>query len=572
MPLPEGNIDWPPPATKPAADLYTRYEAWYSGDPEKLSSVYGQFPGLAGIGDDAPKGVPDTQRGGRFVGSLMRGVQRAFWGAPVSAGQVRNHKVHVPLASDIASTSADLLYGEVPEITLPGVDKSAPSQKLLDEMLIEANLAAVLLEAAEIGAAYGGSYIRVRWDVQLSPDAPLFDALPPDSGVPEFRAGRLSAVTFWRLLSRPDGRFWTHLERHEPGRVAHAVYASSTEGKLGRRMALTDHDETAPFAMIVDPGDGETIATGAAGLTAEYFPNMLPNRDLRGQPLGRSDYAGPVMQMLDALDEAWTSWLRDLRLGKGRIVVPRQYTQSRGRGRGAIFDPEQEVFEAIDALDNGDGGLKLQVVQFAIRVDEHDRTTRALVEQAVRGAGYSAQSFGEVDEVAATATEVNSRDSRSMRTRAKKSLYARGPLRRIVFTALQVWKAKLASPNIGDVKTDEPPTVTFPDGVAPDPLSLAQTLQMLDAATAVSTYQKVKRLNPDWAEPDVLAEVDKILKEKQPPAVAVPGSTGGFGHGPDGPLKPNQGEKPGGPPANGDKAGGNKPPAAAAPAGQPVKQ
>lgn len=558
MPLPETNVAWPPPAEKPAEQLYTRYEAWYSGDAEKLSAAYGQFPGLFGGADDMPKGVPGQERGGRFTGALLRGAQRVFWGAPVSVGQVRNHKVHVPLASDIAMTSADLLFGEMPEITLPDVDRKSPGQKTLDELLEEANLAAVLLEAGEIAAAFGGSYVRVRWDVVLSPDAPIYDALPPDCAVPEWRAGRLSAVTFWRELSRPDGRFWTHLERHEPGRVLHGVYASSTQGKLGRRMALTDHDETAPFAMLLDAGSVDTISTGAEGLTAEYLPNMRPNRDLRGSPLGRSDYAGAVEGMLDALDEAWTSWLRDLRLGKGRLVVPRQYTASRGRGRGAVFDPEQEVFESIDALDNGDGGLKLQVVQFAIRVDEHDRTTRAIVEQCVRGAGYSAQAFGQDDQVAATATEVNSRDSRSNRTRQKKSLYARGPLRRIIFTGLQVWAAKLKSENVNDVPIDRPPVVVFPDGVAIDPLQMAQTLQMLDAATAISTEQKVKRLNPDWSKEDVDAEVQRILDEKKPPAVIEPGGAA-TGHGPDGPLKPDAGEKPGG--ANGGPGG--KPAAAA---------
>jgi hypothetical protein len=545
MPLPDRNVDWPPPATKPAAELYTRYEAWYSGDPEKLAAAYGQFPGLSsGVDMDVPAGQP-RPAGGRFTGSLLRGVQRVFWGTPVSSGQVRNHKVHVPLASDIAMTSADLLFGEMPAIDLPELKKGHPAQKVLDELLAEANLAAVLLEAGEIASAFGGAYIRVRWDTVLSPDAPLFDVIPPDAAVPEFRAGRLSAVTFWRQLDRPDGRHWTHLERHEPGRVMHGLYASTTEGKLGRRMELVDHDETAPFAMLVDSGSDDTISTGATGLTAEYLPNMLPNRDLRGQPLGRSDYAGPVMQMLDSLDEAWTSWLRDLRLGKGRVVVPRTYTTSRGRGRGAVFDPEQEIFEAVDALDNGEKGLQLQVVQFAIRVDEHDRTTRALVEQAVRGAGYSAQSFGEVDEVAATATEVNSRDSRSMRTRGKKALYARGPVRRIVHTAMQVWAAKLKPDEVRDVPVDRPPTVTFPDGVATDAETIGRTLQMLDAARAISTEQKVKRLNPDWPQEDIDAEVAKILKEQQPPAVIEPGGTD-TGHGKDGPLRPDQGDDPAG--------------------------
>jgi hypothetical protein len=549
MPLPDRNVTWPPPAERQALDLYERWGAWYAGDPEALSRAYEKFPGLAGPSaeSDGKVGLPQSAR---FLGGLIGGVvQRAFWGQPVSRGQLKSHKVHVPLAGDIATTSADLLFGETPAFELlddkgKRRKKNDPTQQALDEINEEANLAAVLLEAGEIAAAFGGAYIRVRWDTVISPDAPLYDAIPPDAAVPEWRAGRLSAVTFWRNLERVDGKWWRHLERHEPGRVLHGLFMSGDETRLGRPMALTDHDETAGFAMLVDAGDGQTVTTGADGLTAEYLPNMRPNRSLRGSPLGRSDYDGGVAGVLDALDEAWTSWLRDLRIGKGRLIVPRQYVQSRGRGRGAVFDPDQEVFEAIDAVDNGEGNLKLSNVQFAIRVDEHSRTCRALTEQAVRGAGYAAQTFGESDAIAATATEVNAREGRSMRTRSKKLLYARGPVGRIAYAGLQVWLAKLAPARVKDVKPARP-AVNWPDGVAVDQESIARTLQMFHAAEAISTYEKVKIRNPDWEEDQIQAEVDRILKEKAPPQVVEPGSTG-TGQGLDGPASGDDDEMPAG--------------------------
>ncbi|MEV7684268.1 phage portal protein, partial [Streptomyces sp. NPDC088341] len=469
MPLPAVNLEWPPPSTKEPRKLYDRWQAWYSGDPEQLARVHADVPGLGGD-SDIPRGQPGV--GARFVNALLQGRPRAFWGTPVTPGQVRSHKLHVPLAGDIASTSADVLYGEPPTFEVPDAKTTGKAtQDRLDDIAEEANLAAVLLESGETGSAYGGSYLRVSWDPVLA-DCPLWDVIPPDCAVPEWRGGRLHAVTLWRDLESPDGRHWRHLERHEQGRVLHGLYASADEGKLGRRLKLVDHDATAPFALIVDPEDGQTVTTGASGLACEYVPNMRPNRLLRGSALGRSDYAG-IEPMLDSLDEAWTSWLRDLRLGKGRLVVPRAYTMSRGRGRGTTFDPEREVFEAVDAIDNGDGPLKMSVVQFAIRVEEHSRTCREITAEAVRGAGYSAQTFGQNDEVAATATEVNARQGRTASTRGKKQLYARGPLARLARATLEIDAAKFGRKP--GVNPELRPAVRWQDGVPFDIKATART-------------------------------------------------------------------------------------------------
>jgi hypothetical protein len=567
MPLPDRNVEWPPPAEAAAAKLYQRWGAWYAGDPEQLTAVYSNTAGIGDLGGELPKGQPT---GPRFLAGLQRGVQRMFWGTSPSPGQVRGHKLHVPLASDIAMTSADLVFGEPPEFV---IDDDAPAaggddpkakpkpkgkgnktQERLDEILDESNAHAVWLEGGETASGYGGTYWRVRWDPVIA-ECPLFDALPPDSAVPEWRGGRMVAVTLWRYLDRFDGRVWRHLERHEPGRILHAVYRSTEADKLGVRKRLQDHPETAAFALALDAGSDEQVTTGAKGLSVEYMPNMRPHRVLRGSPLGRSDYAG-VEPVLDALDEAWTSWIRDLRLGKGRLVVPRSYVQSLGRGRGATFDAEREIFEAVDAITSPDGGLAISNVQFAIRVEEHSRTCRELTTQALRGAGYAAQTFGETDTVAATATEVTTREAASYRTRAKKILYARGPLSRLAMTALEIDVAKFGTKGI----TPSRPTLKFPDGVAVDTEALARTLQLLQAAEAASIETRVKLFNPDWQDDEIKAEVIRIKDESgKPPPVPPPGAGAGApGQGPDGPTGPGGAPtdpgKPNGPPT-GDKPG-----------------
>lgn len=520
MPLPDTNVDWPPKDTTQASKLVDKWQAWYSGDPDHLAKVYSTSVS-PGIGVQDPRALvrPSTMRGG-----VIGVAARFFWGAPPQAGSLASAKLHIPLPADVAATSADLLFGEPPGIIAP--DGEDATQKRLDFVIADGGLHSSLLEAAETIAALGGGYLRITWDPEVA-GYPLVDGIPPDAAIPTFRSGRLVAVTFWRKLAPlADGKItWRHLELHEPGRVWHGLYATTSEDKLGRSMPLADHPETEPFAELVGPQG--YVETGAQGLTAEYVPNMRPNRVLRGSPLGRSDYQGNE-PLFDALDEAWTSWMRDLRLGKARLIVPAAYTQSAGgRGKGAYFDPEQEIFQTVEALPSPDGGLSISQVQFAIRVAEHAQTTDALAKLALRGCGYNESTFGEAGDTAITATEVDARDRRTRTTRARKIEYWRGPLARLMQTYLQVDVAKFGTPGVKDV----PVTIEWPDAVAVDPQQQAQTLQLLAAAQAASIKTRVEMLHPDWKEPDVDAEVKLIQAEAAPPPVPEPGSplTGGTG-------------------------------------------
>jgi hypothetical protein len=62
----------------------------------------------------------------------------------------------------------------------------------------------------------------------------------------------------------------------------------------------------------------------------------------------------------------------------------------------------------------------------------------------------------------------------------------------------------------------------------PDLETMSRTLQMLDAASAVSTRVKVAMLHPRWSEPEVDEEVARIDAQGAMPALSDPGTfTGG---------------------------------------------
>lgn len=520
MPLPQNGIAWPPAQLDPITRWMAIWDAWYVGDPERLTSVYRGTPSPTRI-----------DRPAQYRGGLVGAAARFFWGRPVGDLQQAPAQLHIPLASDIARAGADLIWSEAPTFTI----EHDATQARLDE-LVDDGLLHTLAEGAELGSALGGHYLKVAWDTAIRDDAPFLTLVDADAAWPEFRYGHLVAVTFWWVVAREGQKVVRHLERHETdaagnGIILHGLY-EGTEDKLGTAVPLGEHTSTAALAPLVDAESA--ISTGSPGLAVTYIPNVTPQRRWRNDPigrhLGRSDLDG-IEGLMDAVDEAWTSWMRDIRLGKARVFASRELLESNGPGQGASLDLDRELFSplgtAVGSLNmststgNANGFLMAQ--QFAIRYEEHKQTVNELVLNTLRAAGYSAATFGEADGygAAVTATEVAAREQRSLLTRDRKLRIIRPRLADILEKLLAVDKAIFNS-----AVTPARPDVQFPDGVQDSPLVLAQTAQALRTAEAASTKTLVAMIHPEWDEKQVDDEAKLILEENQPLPLSDP--LGGF--------------------------------------------
>jgi hypothetical protein len=489
--LPEGGPDvpWPPAAWKSVYDRYNEHSAWFSGDPAKLIQVY--------------LGAPVRT-------SVWRTNFDRFWARGQAAPQ-RRQMLHAPMAGDISTTSGDLLYAEPPDFVARPPSGQAKKGKTsggiqdrLDYLREEMGIIQTLNESGELASALGGDFLRVTWDKELQPDHPLLTSVNVDNALPDFRWGQLTAVIFWDIVQEDpkeggkQATIWRKLERHAPGIIETGLYQGST-GLLGERVPLSTMPQ---FANLADELDTEIEY-----LTAVYVPNMRPNRLFRGTPLGRSDYDG-IEAFMDALDEVWTSWMRDLRLARARLIVPQEFMQSAGKGKGSQFDIDQEIWEALPMMPP-EGDKMITPSQFAIRTKEHLETAMALVERIVSAAGYAAATFGlHADKtVAATATEITNRERRTFITRAKKINYSKRPLQEILQALLAIDSAHF---KIHDVLR---PSVDWPDSIQSDPKENATIVQLLEAANSASTETRVRMVHGDWSDDEVKAEVTKILDE-----------------------------------------------------------
>ena len=436
-------------------------------------------------------------------------------------------KVHVPLAADIASVSANMLFGNAPRCRIYDDAqkdnqkcRKSSQQERLDKILRENIFESLIQEAAEAAAACGDVYLKSNWDTDKL-DYPSILYVDGRDAVPEYRFGRLVCVHFFTEIKtdRKSGKKWRLYERYEPGMILSAVFVGDA-GTLGTE---------SPDAMEAYGIEPEVTVPGG-GMMAVHIPNVKPSR-IRKREYGRSEFEG-MRDLLDELDETFSSWFRDIRLAKSRLIVPAEYLRKRqNQNPDAMFSENKYIWEfdedveTLVALDiANDKDMKITPSQFEIRAEQHAKTADSLIRNIISMCGYSPQSFGlDIEGQAASGTALLIREKKSFSTRSKKLNYWSMPLERFLTGVLQL-DAELY--HQGNIHNTDRVIVEFPDCMSTDITTMAGAVKMLHDAQAVSTYVKVKMTHPDWEEGEVQEEVNRIMQEfgtADPAAIAAAG-------------------------------------------------
>jgi A118 family predicted phage portal protein len=463
------------------------WAAWWSGDLDRLKSD-----------------TPCTAPGG-------------YWARRNKPGATQ---IHLPLAGDLARTASELMYGDTPVLEFEG---DAATQKVWDQLSQTIGWANTLLESGEVGGALGGSYLKPGWDTTVA-DHPLPMVVRADMALPEFRFNTLRSVTFVTELAAPAdwtarnrAEVWRWLEHHEPGQIRQELWLGSV-GNIGNPLPLTEHPHTEHLEAVIDTRPIRD------GILVEYIPNDLP-QPLDTLPLGRSVLQG-VETLLDQLDETFDSWMRDIRLGKGRILLSREMLDPVGPQRrsgiagvfgrrnttaAGAFDVDAEAFVGLEMTPEGkDGGpAPITHVQFAIRVQEHLDTCMTLIEQITARAGFSPQTMGMNVDGQLSGTAMRRREQRTYRTRDRMRRYARPALERFAETlmAINAWAFNGPRPQAR-------PTLAWRETDQADPKENAEVIDVLRRAMVLSVETAVQMAHPEWDDKQVGEEVDRLMKEQ----------------------------------------------------------
>lgn len=494
MTMPHANTPWPPAPYGTAWNDMRDRHIWWEGNPARVAS-------LVERDNPRPAGRPTQYRGG-----MVGAVSRSIFGQPPHGTAKR---AHVPIAGDLATTSAQLMAGEPPRLIIADDGGNDASRARLDHLFNTPEFHSALLEGEELTAAMGDTYGRVAWDTEIADEA-WVEFVDGDHAWPTYRKGILVGVTFWEELPGDEKKdlVYRHLEYHGRGFIEHALFVGKSDN-LGMRVPLTDHSATEGLHV-----DGESrVPTGTRELTACHIPNRTPNPIYRETPLlrrlGKSDLTPAIMGLLVHVDDAFTGLARDVRLGKARIMVSEHLTHTAGPGSGGVFDVDQEAFALVGGMPNEDPVIEAH--QFAIRVAEHTSAAEAYIRQILTSVGYSPMQFGLKDDATSnmTATEIEAKDRGSSATKTAKSLRRRAALSRLARACIEVDAAVFRT----GAEVTEPIGVEYQPAVQPSQEALANTLNTLRAGRSASTLTLVGMLHPDWTKADVEEEADRIMAE-----------------------------------------------------------
>lgn len=444
---------------------YKRAAAWYSGDPGRLR--------MEGDGDC-----------------------NSFWKSD------ENIKIHVPIAADLAALSAGMIFAASPEISC----EDENTKRRIDEIFRQAGIYSILLQAAELASTFGGVFLKWTWDMR--DEHPRLYAVPADAGLAEFIGNKITKITFWCIVKEGEhGDVWRTEEIYTPdGHIKTALY-KGTATELGETVPITSLQETRHIKPDAN--------SGAETMLAFYVPNILPNRAAPHVPYGRSDFDG-LYGLFDALDEAYSAIQRETRMTKTTVIVPAEYLRKRdalfpadGKASEWAYSNSTGAFTALD-IDSDRASSPITTINPEIRAESRTAVCENIIRRILSLAGYSPQSAGmDISGSAESGTALNVRERKSIRTTETKKTFWWHAVNDMVRAMLRLDK-KVFNSNI-DPEADF--SVELPTGSQPDLAQLAEIVEQLERAGAVSTETKVDILHPEWDE-DMRAEEVKRIKEE----------------------------------------------------------
>lgn len=468
-------------------DKYQEWGSWYSGEIQNLLAYY------------------STKLLGPNLNSNL------FW-CKLDL-QERAEAIHFPIAGDIASMSSNLLFSEAPKLIYEENNKAGERIKYFLE---DNGFINQLLEGAELNAAFSGCFLKLDIDTRLS-KLPLLSVITPMNAFPTFLRGRLWEVLFYReVKTQKDSiyRLFENRKRTSDGSgyiVEYKLYKGG-EGKLGYSVDLNSIEEVASLNLK------DIVHNNVNGLGVVYVPNMRPNKLVPGSSLGINDYHACI-SLMDSLDFAWTSWIRDIELGMGQIFVDEELLQREDTG---AFGTDKSILNAFSKLQKcflslnmsnyrmaGSNVKPIDVVQFEMRVEEHVKSCAEMTKQIINMSGYSLSTFGfDTDGRAESGTALRIRERKSWLTREKKGRYWQPA---IVGLLLQMQQLDNSINTV--YYNPEIVGVEIEDSIIIDVKEQSETVRNLEQAKAVSTMVKVKMLHPEWNNEEIEAETSRILDE-----------------------------------------------------------
>lgn len=217
-----------------------------------------------------------------------------------------------------------------------------------------------------------------------------------------------------------DGYYYTRLEWHrwngDTYEIENQLYRAPMKNGANENQDILGFQY--PLNDIYPDIEPKTEIKGLNTSLFAYYRTPIANNVDDNSPLGISMY-GNAYDTLHALDICYDSLVREVRLGKKRIIVPvtavKAVVDSETGEMRRYFDEDDEAYEALN-IDDAEA-LKIQDNSLDLRIEEHAKSINAHLSTLCLQMGFSAATFSfDTQNGIKTATEVISENSKTYKT------------------------------------------------------------------------------------------------------------------------------------------------------------
>lgn len=412
-----------------------------------------------------------------------------------------------PLGERIPGAFADLIYGEAPEFT--AADEA--DQDHLTEMVEANGLPDELRGGVGISSSEGSAWWRIIAD--RSCPYPTIEWHSRLSVVPDFSGRQLRAVAFVQELQRPpfekdeSKAVWRYVEIQVAGRSRNLLFrAEGLKDGLGKRKPLSDHW----FTEDLDDEWNHGIPMILAG----YIPNVSGGTHSR--VMGRSDYHG-VKDLLLELNEAASIGSENMKLtAKKRIVAPKRYLTAEGEfPAGVDIILAEETDTDPDKPDQG-----LVQLEWEFDASSLVEWIEHLTDTSLTRARVAPQLVGRYTEGAQTGPAFRARLLDSLLAAGGKARAWDTGVPKVLLAAQMVDALPLEKGGFGHTwkQSSVAPGVKRASALPVDETEEANRIASERGSEILSRRTAIEQRHPDWEEPRVLEELQRIKEDEPPPA------------------------------------------------------
>lgn len=348
-----------------------------------------------------------------------------------------------------------------------------------------------------VACALGGGVFKVYADSKV----PCIEYVHADRFMPITWNGKDIVGAVIETKVQRSGTYYTFFEKHEPGRVSYKLYKSRSSETLGNEVPVSE----------LYPDLPDAVNYGSDVPMFVYFKPDVSNNAEYDVPLGMSVYANAV-DTLHAIDTTFDGFVREIKLGKKRIIVPSEtltsyYDTKKSKWLHA-YDTDDEVYVVFDSQDKENADIK--EIDMNLRVQEYVDAINAHLNILCLQVGLSAGSltFDKIEGLK-TATEVMSQENRTQRTiKSDKNLLTEafeGLVHALVavgrylgylpdkqYAVNVAWKDNV----IEDDNTLIDNTIKLYSAGLIDPITAIMKANKVDEETAKKIYEKIQKAQP----------------------------------------------------------------------------